>query len=115
VVEDVPDLFAVERSGQYRGVYHVLHGVLAPLRGKGPDDIRIAALLERVRQGGVRELIVATNVGVEGEATALYIKHTTERFGVSVSRIAAGIPMGGDLEYIDQLTIARAIDGRRAF
>jgi recombination protein RecR len=113
VVEDVPDLLAIERMGEFRGRYHVLHGVLAPLRGIGPDEIRMRPLFARLRAGGIAEVIVATNVGVEGEATGLYIKHVAQPLGVRTTRIASGIPMGGDLEYIDQVTLSRALDGRR--
>lgn len=113
VVEDPADLAAVERSGQFRGRYHVLHGVLAPLDGVGPDDLRIAELLRRVGAGAVREVILATNPSVEGEATALYIANLIKPLGVRVSRIARGIPVGGDVEYADVVTLGEALEGRR--
>lgn len=116
VVESVPDLLAVERTREFRGRYHVLHGVLSPLEGIGPDQIRIKELLRRIRpeeEGAVEEVIVATNPDVEGEATALYLTRLLRPLGVRVTRIAQGVPMGGDLEYADQLTLARALVGRR--
>jgi len=113
VVEGVPDLMAIEATGEFRGLYHVLHGVLAPLRGIGPDDLKLASLTERLASGAVKELIVATSVGVEGEATALFVKRIASPHGVRVTRIASGIPMGGDLEYMDQVTLSRALSGRR--
>ena len=113
VVEGVPDLMAIESTGEFRGQYHVLHGVLAPLRGIGPSDLKMASLSRRLELGGIRELIVATSVGVEGEATALYVKRLATPYDVQVTRIASGIPMGGDLEYMDQVTLSRALAGRR--
>ena len=112
VVEGVPDLIALDAIGEYRGSFHVLHGVIAPLRGVGPEDLRIAPLQARLAEGTISELIAATNVGVEGEATALYIKRIAEPYDVKVTRIATGIPMGGDLEYMDQITLSRALAGR---
>jgi recombination protein RecR len=112
VVAGVLDLLAVEKSG-YRGLYHVLHGVLAPLEGVGPEKLRIQELLRRVSGGEVREVIVATSPTVEGETTALYLYRLLSPLGVRVSRIAAGVPIGGDLEYADQVTLARALEGRR--
>ena len=111
VVESVPSLFAVEATGEFRGRYHVLHGVLSPLDGIGPEQLHLSALLNRL--SNVREVIVATNPSVEGEATALYIQRLCEPLGVTVSRIASGVPMGSDLEYADQVTLARALEGRR--
>jgi len=111
VVESVPSLFAVESTGEFRGRYHVLHGVLSPLDGIGPEQLHLTSLLNRL--SGVREIIVATNPSVEGEATALYIQRLCEPLGVTVSRIASGVPMGSDLEYADQVTLARALEGRR--
>jgi recombination protein RecR len=113
VVEEPADLLAVERTHDYRGRYHVLHGVLAPLDGIGPDELKIAPLLERLRRGHTREVIIATNPTVEGEATALYLAKLIKPLGIRVSRIAHGIPMGGDVEYIDAVTLGRAIEGRR--
>jgi recombination protein RecR len=110
------DAVAIERTGGYRGRYHVLHGVLSPLDGIGPDDLRIAELVRRCAGGGageVKEVIVATNPSVEGEATAIYLAKLLRPLGVRTSRIATGVPMGGELEYADRLTLARALDGRR--
>lgn len=113
IVEEPADLMAVERSHEYKGLYHVLHGVLAPLDGIGPEDLKIAPLLERLRRDGTKEVIVATNPNVEGEATALYLANVIKPLGIQVSRIAYGIPMGGDVEYTDAVTLGRAIEGRR--
>lgn len=113
VVEEPADLLAIERSHEYKGRYHVLHGVLSPLDGIGPEDLKIAPLVERLRQGQVREVIIATNPNVEGEATALYLAKVIKPLGIGVSRIAHGIPMGGDVEYTDAVTLGRAIEGRR--
>lgn len=113
VVEEPADLLAVERAQYYHGQYHVLQGVLAPLDGIGPDQLKIAPLMERLRQGKTREIIIATNPTVEGEATALYLAKIIKPLGIRVSRIAHGIPMGGDVEYIDSVTLSRAIEGRR--
>lgn len=113
VVEEPADLLAVERTHDYRGRYHVLHGVLAPLDGIGPDELKIAPLLARLRRGHTKEVIIATNPTVEGEATALYLAKLIKPLGIRVSRIAHGIPMGGDVEYIDAVTLGRAIEGRR--
>jgi recombination protein RecR len=112
VVEKVQDLLAIENTHEYRGLYHVLHGTLSPLDGKGPEQIHIAELLDRVEKG-VKEIIVATASSVEGEATALYIKKRVDSLGIRVSRIASGIPVGGELEYTDRGTIGRALTGRR--
>ncbi|MEP6690799.1 MAG: recombination mediator RecR [Gemmatimonadaceae bacterium] len=114
VVEEAADIGAVERAGEFRGVYHVLGGRLSPLDGVGPDDLSIGALLERVQAGEVREVIVATNPSLEGEATALYVQRQVAPLGPVVSRIARGIPVGGDLEYADGVTIAQALSARRA-
>ena len=113
VVESVPHLLAIERSGTFRGRYHVLHGALSPVRGIGPDELRIPALVERVRTDEIGETIVATDVDTEGEATAAYIADLLSDLDVKVTRIATGVPMGGDLEYLDSTTVARALDGRR--
>jgi recombination protein RecR len=111
VVAQPTDLIAIERSGQYRGRYHVLHGVLSPLDGIGPDDLRITELLARAP--AVEEVIIATSPNVEGEATAMYLAKLLKPLGVKVSRIASGVPIGGELEYVDQVTLTRAIEGRR--
>ncbi len=113
VVEEVNDLLAVEKSREYRGLYHVLGGTLAPLEGRGPEQIRGKELTLRLEPGGVREVILATNPNVEGEATALYLLRLLKPFPVKVTRIARGLPMGGDLEYADEVTLARALEGRR--
>jgi recombination protein RecR len=113
VVEEASDIAAVERMGEYRGVYHVLGGRLSPLDGIGPDELTVAALVARVGAGGIREVIVATNPKLEGEATALYVQEQLSPHDVLVSRIALGMPVGGDLEYADGVTIAQAIASRR--
>ncbi|MEA2625948.1 MAG: recombination protein RecR [Candidatus Binatota bacterium] len=113
VVEDPADVMAVERAGDFRGRYHVLHGRLAPLDGIGPEHLKIAELLDRIRAGVVKELIVATNPTVEGEATALYLARLIKPLGIRVTRIAHGLPMGGDVEYADGVTLSRALEGRR--
>jgi recombination protein RecR len=113
VVEDPRDIAAMERTREFAGVYHVLQGAISPLDGVGPDDLRIAELLRRVESDGIREIIVATNPRVEGEATALYLSRVLKPLGVRVTRIAHGLPVGGDLEYADEVTLARALEGRR--
>jgi recombination protein RecR len=113
VVEEAADIGAIERSGDYRGTYHVLGGRLSPLDGVGPDDLTITALAKRVAAGGIKEVIVATNPSLEGEATALYLQRQLVPLGVTVSRIARGLPVGGDLEYADGVTIAQALSARR--
>lgn len=113
VVEEPADLIAVERSKGFRGRYHVLQGALSPLDGVGPEDLQITGLLARLRGDRVREVILATNPTVEGEATALYLARLIKPLGVRVTRIAHGIPMGGDVEYADVVTLGRALDGRR--
>lgn len=113
VVETPVDVVAVEQSGAYRGQYHVLGGVLSPLDNVGPDDIRARQLVDRVRDGGVREVILATNPNPAGEATALYLAELLKPLGVNVTRIARGIPVGSDIEYSDQATLARALEGRK--
>jgi recombination protein RecR len=113
VVEEPADLIAVERAREFRGRYHVLHGILAPLDGVGPDDLKIQPLLVRLRGGAVREVILATNPTAEGEATALYLAKLIKPLGLRVTRIAHGIPVGGDLEYADVMTLGRALEGRR--
>jgi recombination protein RecR len=113
VVESVPDLLAVERTHEYRGKYHVLHGALSPLEGVGPADLKIRELLVRLEHEPADEVVLATNPDVEGEATALYLQKLLKPLGLRVTRIAQGVPMGGDLEYADQVTLARALAGRR--
>ncbi|NOT34506.1 MAG: recombination protein RecR [Candidatus Eisenbacteria bacterium] len=113
VVEQPVDVLALERTARYRGRYHVLGGALSPLDGTSPEDLRIQPLLERLRGGTVREVILATNPNVAGEATALYLSRLLAPLGVSVTRIARGVPMGSDLEYSDMVTLARALEGRR--
>ena len=113
VVEEPGDLIAVEKSQEFKGLYHVLHGTISPLDGIGPDALRIKELLERLRHGSVREVIVATNPTMDGEATALYLSKVIKPLGVAVTRIARGMPMGGDLEYIDVVTLGKALEGRR--
>ena len=113
VVEGVPDLVAVERTHEYRGHYHVLHGALSPLDGVGPSELKIRELLLRLERTPAEEVVIATNPDVEGEATALYLTKLLKPLGLRVTRIAQGVPMGGDLEYADQVTLARALAGRR--
>ena len=113
VVEDALDVLSLERTGGYAGVYHVLHGALSPIEGIGPDDLKIRPLLERVARGGVNEVILATNPSMEGDATALYLNQQLSRFSVRVTRLARGLPAGGDLEYADQNTLLRALSGRQ--
>lgn len=113
VTEGIQDLIAIERAGEFDGRYHVLHGVLSPVKGIGPDQLRIDTLIARLEPEGVEEVIVATNVDVEGEATALLLQRLLEKRGVTVTRIATGVPMGGELEYLDQVTLARALRDRR--
>jgi recombination protein RecR len=114
VVEDAADIGAIERAGEYRGQYHVLGGRLSPLDGVTPDDLTIPQLLGRVEQSELREVILATNPSLEGEATALYVQRQLARFPIPVTRIARGLPVGGDLEYADGVTIAQALSARRA-
>jgi recombination protein RecR len=113
VVEDPGDLMAVEKSKGFIGRYHVLHGVLSPLDGVGPEDLKIAKLVERVRSGDFQEVIVATNPSVEGEATSLYLAQVLRELGVRISRIAYGLPAGGDVQYADRLTLGKALENRR--
>lgn len=112
VVENSQDLMALERSNAYQGLYHVLEGCISPLAGVGPGDLRIAELLERVRQGGVHEVVIATNFTVEGEATALYLTKALKPLEVKVSRLAHGIPLGSDIEFVDAATVQWALQGR---
>ena len=113
VVEQPQDVAAMERTNDYNGVYHVLHGVLSPLDGVGPDDIRIKELLSRLYGDQVKEVIMATNPSVEGEATSMYIARLLKPAGIKVTRIAHGLPVGGDLEYADELTLSKAMENRR--
>nr|WP_297278645.1 recombination mediator RecR [uncultured Butyricicoccus sp.] len=113
VVADPRDVLAFERTREYNGLYHVLHGVISPMNHVGPDDIRIRELLQRVADTDVREVILATNPDTEGEATAMYLARLLKPFGVAVTRLAYGIPVGGHLEYIDEVTLMRALEGRR--
>ena len=113
VVEEPADMMAVERSQEYKGLYHVLHGSISPLDGVGPDSLRVKELLGRVQGATVREVIVATNPTLEGETTALYLSKVVKPLGIKVTRIASGVPMGGDLEYTDMVTLGKALEGRR--
>ena len=114
VVEQPADMVAVEKSGSYNGVYHILQGVMSPMDGIGPNDIRIKELEDRVKTGRVKEIVIATSTMVEGEATASYIAERLSSFSVKVTRIATGVPMGGDLKYVDQLTLRKAMETRNA-
>ena len=113
VVEEPQNVMVVEKTREYRGLYHVLMGVLSPLHGVGPDDLKIKGLLDRVGAGGVHEVVLATSPTVEGEATALYLARVLKPLGVRVTRIAMGVPVGSDLEYADEVTMTRAMEGRR--
>lgn len=113
VVEDPRDMAAYERTKEFNGVYHVLHGAISPMTGIGPSDIKIKELLTRIQNNDVEEIILATNPNVEGEATAMYISRLIKPLGIKVTRIANGVPVGGDLEYVDEVTLSRALEGRR--
>ena len=113
VVEDVRDIIAMERTHEFKGVYHVLHGSISPMNGVGPENIKIKELLARLMDGQVKEVILATNPRVEGEATAMYISKLIKPLGIKATRIAHGIPVGGDLEYTDEITLMKALEGRR--
>lgn len=115
VVEEPFDVVAVEKTGLYKGLYHVLGGVISPIDGVGPDKLTITSLLRRVRDNEIKEVILATNPSTEGEATALYIRHQLEPSGTTITRLARGLPVGGDLEYADQVTLGRALEGRQKF
>ena len=115
VVEEALDVLALERTGVYKGLYHVLHGVISPMNGIGPDDLKIQPLLGRIKAGGVQEVILATNPNLEGEATSMYLNSLLSPLGLKVSRPARGLPVGGDLEYADQVTLGHAIEGRQDF
>ncbi len=113
VVEEALDVLALERTGGFQGKYHVLQGVLSPIEGIGPDDLKIKQLIARVSNGGIQEVILATNPRMEGDATALYLRQHLEPMGVKITRLARGLPVGGDLEYADQNTLLRALSGRQ--
>jgi recombination protein RecR len=115
VVEEPFDVVAIEKTGLYQGLYHVLGGVLSPIDGVGPERLEIASLVRRVNDGGVQEVILATNPSLEGESTAMYIRQQLEPTGVKLTRLARGLPVGGDLEYADQVTLGRALEGRQSF
>jgi len=115
VVESALDVLAIERTSEFNGLYFVLHGVISPIDGIGPDQLHVPHLLERVRDEGVTEVVIATDADIEGEATALYVQRALAPLGVTVTRPAHGLPVGGDLEYADELTLARALAGRRTF
>ncbi len=112
VVEEPLDVLAVEKTGVYRGLYHVLHGAISPIEDIGPEDIKIAQLLDRVRLGGINEVIVATNPTLEGDTTAMYLQKQMAIYPLTISRLARGLPVGGDLEYVDEVTLVRALQGR---
>ena len=112
-VEDVRDVMAMERTHEFKGVYHVLHGTISPMNGIGPEDIKIKELLNRIANNDIKEIIIATNPRVEGEATAIYLSKIIKPLGIKVTRIAHGIPVGGDLEYTDEVTLSKALEGRR--
>ena len=112
-VEEPLDILAIERTGQFRGYYHVLHGVISPMEGIGPDDLKIKELLERLKDDSVEEIILATNPNLEGEATAMYLQRLISPLGIHVTSLARGLPVGGDLEYADEVTLGQALEGRR--
>jgi len=113
VVKEPLDILALERTGRYKGLYHVLHGVLSPMDGIGPEDLKIKELLERIKTGSVKEVILATNPNLEGEATAMYIQKLLSPLGLRLTRLARGLPVGGDLEYADEVTLTHALEGRQ--
>lgn len=113
VVEDPLDVVAIERTGVYKGLYHVLHGVINPVEGIGPEDLRVQSLLERLEREPIEEVLIATNPNMEGEATAMYLARLLHPRGVRITRLARGLPVGGDLEYADEVTLSRALEGRR--
>jgi recombination protein RecR len=113
VVEEPKDIVAIEKTGEFKGLYHVLQGAISPIEGIGPDDIRVKELLKRLGERGSQEIIVATNPNIEGEATAMYLAKLVKPLGIKVTRIASGLPVGGDLEYADEVTLGRALEGRR--
>jgi recombination protein RecR len=113
VVEEPLDVIAIERTDGFQGRYHVLHGALSPIEGIGPEDLKIRPLIDRVREGGVQEVILATNPSMEGDATAMYLRQQLQPYGIQITRLARGLPVGGDLEYADQSTLLRALAGRQ--
>lgn len=113
VVQEAKDVMAMERTKEFHGYYHVLHGAISPMEGIGPDELRVAELLQRLADDRVQELILATNPNIEGEATAMYLSRLVKPFGLRVTRIAHGLPVGGDLEYADEVTLSKALEGRR--
>ena len=113
VVEEPLDILAIERTQSYRGMHHVLHGAISPIDGIGPEDLKVSELLQRLRSGEVQEIILATNPNLEGEATAMYLTRLLRPLGVRITRLARGLPVGGDLEYADDVTLARALEGRQ--
>lgn len=113
VVEDAKDVVAIEKTHNYQGLYHVIQGVISPIEGIGPGQLKIAQLLERVKSGTIKEVVLATNPNIEGEQTAMYIAKLLKPLGVKASRLASGLPVGGDLEYADEVTLSRALEGRR--
>ena len=115
VVEEALDVVALERAASYKGLYHVLHGVISPMNGIGPDDLKIQPLLGRLRRGEVQEVVLATNPNLEGEATSMYVQRLLAPLGIKVTRPARGLPVGGDLEYADEVTLGRAMEGRQEF
>jgi recombination protein RecR len=115
VVEEPFDVVAIEKTGTYQGIYHVLGGVISPIDGIGPERLEVASLIERVKSGGVQEVILATNPSLEGESTAMYIRAQLESLPITLTRLARGLPVGGDLEYADQITLGRALEGRQSF
>lgn len=114
VVEEPKDVLALEKTHEFHGLYHVLHGAISPLEGIGPEELRIRELLDRLKDGEFREIILACNPNIEGEATGLYLARLLKPFGISVTRLARGLPIGGDLEYIDEVTLGKALEGRSA-
>lgn len=115
VVEEPLDVIAIERTREYRGVYHVLHGAISPMEGVGPADLKITELMDRLRRQPAREVILATNPNMEGDATATYLANLLKPLNISITRLGRGLPVGGDLEYADEMTLSRALEGRRAF
>lgn len=113
IVETARDVFAMERLREYRGLYHVLHGTISPMDGRGPEDINLKSLIIRLQENDIEEVVIATNPSIEGEATAMYIARLIKPAGIRVSRIAHGIPVGGDIEYTDEVTLLKALEGRR--
>ncbi|MCL5094235.1 MAG: recombination mediator RecR [Patescibacteria group bacterium] len=115
IVEEPLDIIALEKTGKFEGLYHVLHGAISPVDGIGPEDLYISQLLSRVKNNGIKEIIIATNPDLEGEATAMYIHKLIEHLGIKITRIAHGLPMGADIEYADEITLSRALEGRREY